>query len=76
MGVLCVEQEDTGGELGIALRDDREFDIDQVVANAGFEDEAEPSDDDGSEGELASSAEAAEPAAGNAESDPEAGPSA
>ena len=46
MGVLCVEQESTGGELGIALRDDREFDIDQVVENAGFEDEAEPSEID------------------------------
>ncbi|MFT5287466.1 MAG: segregation and condensation protein A [Planctomycetota bacterium] len=45
MGVLCVEQESTGGELGIALRDDREFDIDQVVANAGFDDEMEPTED-------------------------------
>ncbi len=63
MGVLCVEQDPTGGELGIAMRADREFDIDQVVANAGFEDEEEddqPDDEESHENGAAPGAAATE----------------
>ena len=51
MGVLRVEQEGSGGELGIVLRDDREFDIDQIVENAGFEDEDDAGEEEASEEE-------------------------
>jgi len=71
MGVLCVEQEDSGGELGIALREDREFDIDKIVENAGFEDEDEPDDGEDSDDQSPS---ATGPTASGPESAPESTP--
>ena len=72
MGVLCVEQDPTGGELGIALRADREFDIDQVVANAGFDDELEPEQDDPEEEREGDESESAN-ASHNPEEEPQEG---